>query len=99
MNGDQYTTQAINSSRTLTPAEATRTLGGTDFSHMDTRGTLARFPGTVAADAKAHPLQYLFKAGEVGALFFPVAQESEGFKLSLELHVAAVELVKALEDR
>ncbi|HEV2288628.1 MAG TPA: hypothetical protein VGR81_06710 [Candidatus Acidoferrales bacterium] len=99
MKGDQYTTQAINSSRTLTSAEATRTLGGTDFSHMDTRGTLARFPGTVAADAKAHPFQYLFKVGEVGGLFFPVAQEYEGFKLSLELHVAAIELVKALEDR
>ncbi|MFZ0213469.1 MAG: RHS repeat-associated core domain-containing protein, partial [Candidatus Acidiferrales bacterium] len=95
MKDGQSTTQAINSSRTLTPAEATRTLGGTDFSHMDTRGTLARF----AADTRAHPGEYVSAAGEIGLLFVPVADELEGFKLSLELHVAAVKLAIALEDR
>jgi hypothetical protein len=99
MKGDQYSTKAINSSSQLTARDAVRTFGGTDFSHLDTRGMLARFPGTVAADAAAHPVKYGAKVAELGALFIPGAQEAEGFKLSLELHVAAVELVNALEGR
>jgi len=39
------------------------------------------------------------KGVEVGLLFVPVAQEAEGFKLSLELHWAAVELVNALQEK
>ncbi|HKS65627.1 MAG TPA: RHS repeat-associated core domain-containing protein [Candidatus Acidoferrales bacterium] len=57
------------------------------------------FAIAMGRDIRAHPGEYIFKAGEVGALFVPVAQEAEGFKLSLELHVAAVELMKALEGR
>jgi len=48
---------------------------------------------------KAHPLEYAARVAEVGALFIPVAQEAEGIKMSLELHVAAVELVRAVEGR
>lgn len=51
------------------------------------------------ADAKAHPWEYVGRVAEVGALFLPVADEVEGYKLSLELHVAVVELAKALEDK
>ena len=50
-------------------------------------------------DIRAHPGEYIFRAAEVGALFIPGAQEAEGFKMSVELHVAAVELVRALEGR
>jgi len=100
----QATTQPISASGELTTRDAMKTFG-TQYVGMfqghsdDTRGTLARFPGTVAADARAHPWGYVFKAAEVGALFVPGAQEYEGLKLSVELHVAAVELIDALGDK
>lgn len=97
----QATTQSISNSGALTLGNAMHQFGAQAVGMFqggfaDTRGTLARFPGTVAADAKAHPTRYALRVVEVGALFVPVAQEAEGFKMSLELHWAAVELAKAL---
>jgi RHS repeat-associated protein len=97
-------TKPISDSGTLTLGNAMHQFGAQAVDQFqsgfaDTRGTMARLPGTVAADAKAHPGAYIFKAAEVGALFVPVAQEAEGVKLSLELHVGLVELADALTDK
>jgi len=97
----QTTTQPITDSGKLTIVNAMHQFGAGavemfQSGFADTRGTLARFPGTVAADAKAHKGRYFFQVAEVGLLFVPVAQEAEGIKMSVELHVAFVELAKAL---
>jgi len=99
---DGAQSEPINASSQLTLGDAMHQFGAQSVDMFqsgfdDTRGAMARFPGAVAADAKAHPRTYLGAAAEVGLLFVPVAQEAEGFKLSLELHAAAVELVHALE--
>jgi RHS repeat-associated protein len=97
----QTMTQPVTGSGTLTVRNAMHQLGvgAVDMfqaGFADTRGTLARFPGIVAVDAKANPRKYFGAVGEIGLLFVPVAQEWEGLKMSLELHWAAAELTKAL---
>ena len=66
-------------------------------SFLDRRGTASRFPGQVATEAKEHPGRDVGRVVEVGFLFVPVAEEVEGIKMSVELHWAFVELLKALE--
>jgi len=85
------------------PIHAARDLSGIDAMHQfgtgyvdmfqrgyeDTRGTLARVPGDVAADARAHPWKTAGTVGEVGLLFMPVAQEYELPKAIGDVVVAA----------
>jgi hypothetical protein len=94
MKGDQYSTQAINSSSQLTSRDAVRALGGADFSHLDTRGMLARFPGTVAADAKAHPRTYLMHVIGFAMPAFDLGELVEGGITGVEALYDAYELEK-----
>jgi RHS repeat-associated protein len=73
-------------------------LGAFQRSFLDTRGTLALFPGTVAADARAHKGAYIAHGGEIGLLFVPVAGEVEAYKAGVEVVVGLGVLLDELGD-
>jgi RHS repeat-associated protein len=103
VTGSSTVVASTSSTVSLGVAAASTAIGSPRF---NTAQKLAASPDRVAyflrqskQDVIRHPFKYLFKAGEVGLLFIPVAQEAEGFKMSAELHAAVVELINDLGDK
>jgi hypothetical protein len=102
-SGTTNQTQTSETSTTLNRNDAIRQFGNENLgafqqSFIDTRGTLARLPGTVAADAHAHPWAYAGHTVELGALFVPVAGELELYKAAVEDIVGVGVLLNELGD-
>jgi RHS repeat-associated protein len=101
-SGDIQTSHST-TTKSLTYGDAAQQFGANNlgaFQHSfdDTRGTLGRLPGTVAADAHAHPWAYTFHVVEIGAAFTPagalgVATEA---KQASELIVSVAVLLQEL---
>jgi hypothetical protein len=94
--------QQSSSTTSLGYANAVRQFGATNLVSFQSNMLWSNTPGfwaTTAQDARAHKWQYVARGAEIGLLFVPVAQEAEAFKLSLELHIAVVELLQASAEK